>query len=185
MAVVILQGPSGSGKTTLGMRLSKGVGVPYIGKDTVKELLFDTIGYPANREENHAYGRVAIATLFNLISECVALGKPLIVDCAFYAKEAAADMEQYAIDTQQVLQLYLVAPPQVLMERFNSRLKNGERHDGHGDVKKDDAKLFAEYIKKYEPINIQNTIYVNTADFDDKKYETLQRQVAEFLSAGV
>ena len=185
MAVVILQGPSGCGKTTLGMRLSKDIGVPYIGKDTVKEMLFDTIGHPANREENYAYGRVAIGAIFNIISECVVIGKPVIVDCAFYAKEAAAGLERYSIDEQQLLQLFLVAPPEVLMERFNTRLESGERHEGHGDSIKDDAGVFAEYIRKYEPFDIQNTIYVDTVDFDDKKYEALQRQVAEFLSAGV
>jgi predicted kinase len=184
VAVVLLQGPSGSGKTTLGLRLSKGTGVPYIGKDTIKELLFDTIGSPANREENYAYGRVAIATLFNIISECIALNKPLIVDCAFYAKEAAADIERYNIDTQQVLQLYLSAPPEVLMGRFNARLDNNVRHLGHGDTKKDDAHLFAEHVNKCQPLDIQNTLYVNTVDLDDKKYEALQRQVDEFLSAG-
>lgn len=184
MAVVLLQGPSGSGKTTLGKRLSKDTGVPYIGKDTVKEMLFDTIGTPMNREENYAYGRTAIATLFHIISECIALNKPLIVDCAFYAKEAAADIERYNIDPQQVLQLYLSAPPEVLMERFNARLDTHERHVGHGDTKKDDVQLFAEYTNKYQPLDIQNTLYINTVDLDDKQYEALQRQVDEFLSAG-
>lgn len=185
MAIVLLQGPSGSGKTTLGMRLSKGTGVPYIGKDTIKEVLFDTIGTPASREENYAYGRVAIATMFNIISECIALNKPLIVDCAFYAKEAAADIERYNINMRQLLQLYLSAPPEVLMERFNGRLDDNTRHRGHGDTKKNNVELFAEYTNKYQPLDIQNTIYINTADFDDKKYEALQRQIDEFLSAGV
>lgn len=185
MAVVILQGPSGSGKTTLGKRLSVDLEVPYIGKDTVKEMLFDTIGIPVDRNENYAYGRVAIATLFNLIQECVQLDKPLIADCAFYAKEAAADLYRYDIDTRQVLQLYLSAPPVVLMNRYNDRLASGDRHSGHGDAKKDDVTVFAEYSKKYEPLDINNTIYVNTADFDEHNYAVLQRQVAEFFSAGV
>ncbi len=185
MPIVILQGPSGAGKTYLAQKLSKDLNVPYIGKDTVKELLFDTIGLPGTREENYAYGRIAIATLFKIIQEFQEADKALIADCAFYAKEAADDLKAHAINTDHILQLYLTATPQVLLERFNGRIARGERHKGHGDIVKDDISVFVDYSAKYQPLEIPNTITVDTAQLDEKAYITLKDKVALFLKSSV
>lgn len=185
MAIVVLQGPSGAGKTYLAKKLSADTGIPYIGKDTIKEFLFDTVGYPVDREESRAYGRIAIGTIFATMAEFQVTGRPLIVDCALHIDEAVDDLSRHNIDTKSILQLYLLADPKVLMERFNTRLINKERHPGHGDSIKDDEMVFREYIKKYQPLSIANTITVDTVKLDKGVYSVLKDRVARFLQSGV
>lgn len=181
MAIIILQGASATGKTRLAKRLSHDLAVPYLGKDTIKELFFDVIGYPESREQNHAYGRVAMATLFSLVAEYAKLHKPLIIDCAQYDKEAAAELSDYVLDTSHILQLYLTASPRVLQQRYNDRLAAGERHVGHGDTIKSDPGVFDEYSKLYRPLNVKNTITVDTTQFSDDDYATIVQRIRRFI----
>lgn len=185
MPVVLLQGPSGAGKTYLGNRLSKDLGVPFIGKDTIKELLFDELGHPINREVNYAYGRIATSAIFSIIKEYCQLDMPLIIDCAFYAKEAAEDMEGLGIYMDDLLQIYVTAPPSILMERFNNRLLNGERHVGHKDMTKNSVKDFIEYTKRYSPLDISRTISIDTSESIDDWYKDLRGGVSKFLNLSV
>lgn len=41
--LVVIQGAPGSGKTTLVEKLRQDIGLPIIGKDDIKEMLFDHI----------------------------------------------------------------------------------------------------------------------------------------------
>ena len=49
--IIILTGFLATLKTTISHRLSKDLGVPTINKDSIKEILVDSIGF-TNREEN-------------------------------------------------------------------------------------------------------------------------------------
>ncbi|HEX8858768.1 MAG TPA: AAA family ATPase [Actinomycetes bacterium] len=44
MTLVLVTGPPASGKTTLARPLAFSLGLPLLGKDTIKEALFDTLG---------------------------------------------------------------------------------------------------------------------------------------------
>jgi predicted kinase len=44
VTLILVTGPPASGKTTLAQPLARQLGVPLLGKDTVKEALFDTLG---------------------------------------------------------------------------------------------------------------------------------------------
>jgi molybdopterin-guanine dinucleotide biosynthesis protein len=44
MTLVLVTGPPASGKTTLARPLASYLGLPLLGKDTIKEALFDALG---------------------------------------------------------------------------------------------------------------------------------------------
>jgi len=43
--LIIISGPPGTGKTTLGKRMANELHLPFVNKDSIKELLFDHLGW--------------------------------------------------------------------------------------------------------------------------------------------
>jgi len=62
--LIVVQGGSAVGKTTLTRIIARELGYDAIGKDHFKELLYDTLGVPKDREDSRVYGRAATAALF-------------------------------------------------------------------------------------------------------------------------
>ena len=64
--LIIVNGPPGSGKTTLGTRIAETFDLPFINKDGIKELLFDTLGW-SDREWSKRLGAATYTILYHII----------------------------------------------------------------------------------------------------------------------
>jgi predicted kinase len=136
--LVVVCGPSGGGKSSIAGRLSERLNIPLIGKDELKEVLFDSLGW-GDREQSRKLSDAAYELMFHLAERHLATGSSCILEANFrpeMAERLAALAETGPLNAVTVR---CSADPQVLRERLRLRAEQGLRHPGHLD-----AELLAE-----------------------------------------
>ncbi len=175
--IIIVQGAPGVGKTTLTRRLAHDLELGVVAKDDLKELLFETLGHPVDREESQIIGKAVIEGLFAITHQLATGRRNFIVECAFQPEFAAADTASLQ-EKATLVQVYCSLDAQENMRRFNQRITSGERHLGHLDTEQTDEAAFAAWGRRYGALPIADTITVDTADLD-KSYDGLLQQLQE------
>lgn len=177
MNLIVVQGGSATGKTTLSRKLAADLGYYLFNKDTIKELLYDTLGVPAERDESSLYGLAATKALFAMADAFLAAGRDVIIESTFYSQFAVRDIEKLT-DNKAVIahQVYVTASPEVCFQRYSRRIETGERHDGHPD-KETTVEGLIKNADNCSKLPIDDTIEVNTDDFKDHDYTMLLREL--------
>src|SRR5579864_2403948 len=157
--LIIIAGSAGTGKTTLGKRIASELCLPFIHKDGIKELLFNTLGW-SDRAWSRKLGAASIAILYYFVEVQLRAGQSCIVESNFMAPLATANFlglkQRYDFEPLQI-QCHCDGP--VLFERFKKRAQSGERHPGHVEY------LNYEEFKpillegRYESMNIGGTVF--------------------------
>ena len=120
--LVLVTGPPASGKTTLAGPLAAALGLPLIGKDLVKEALFDALG-TGDRAWSRRLGRASYEVLY-----AVAGALPAAVLDANLGPEAIPRL--HALDAH-LIEVFCRCPAAEVERRFASRAPT--RHPGHVD----------------------------------------------------
>ena len=128
--VIIVSGPPCSGKTALGLRIAREFSLPFINKDGIKELLFDSLGWE-DREWSKKLGFASYRLLYYFMELL------LLARCSFIVESNFApelDTAQFLNLKQKCefesLQIQCVTDGEVLFQRFKERSESGERHPG-------------------------------------------------------
>ncbi len=132
MNVIILAGMPATGKSTLAKKLRARFGYPILEKDSIKEGLFDTLGFSCY-EEKRALDVAANEVLLRCLYAMFQAKQSVIVDNNFDAAsgEKLGRMLSYAKKDCKSVTVFLTGDPQVLYERYVLRDSMGLRHLGH------------------------------------------------------
>lgn len=128
--MIIVAGMPATGKSTIARQLQKHFGFPILEKDSIKEALFDTIGfegYSAKRLLDVASNEILLRQIQVMIHSQTSL----IVDNNF-DETAAEKLSQLLIENPvNAVTVFLEGDPEVLFERYSLRDSTGKRHPGH------------------------------------------------------
>jgi predicted kinase len=164
--LVIVTGAPGVGKSTLAEALASELSYVLIGKDHVKEVLFDSLG-TGERDWSRRLGTASFELMFLFARRVLESGGTCILEANF--TQAGPLL---ALPAERVVQFFCSAPRDVVVSRYASRV----RHPGHLDA--EIAEELAERLDagEWQPLGLRGeTIVVDTTTPLD--VEALARRV--------
>ena len=179
--LIIMTGDLATGKSTFSHILSERYSVEVYNKDTLKEMLADTIGFK-NREENLKLSHASIAFMTLLFEEHSKNDVDLILEANFHKDEITKLYEIASKNNTEILTLVFEADIDVLYERFRYRIEHENRHPVHQSAGLKDIEKFEEYVmNSRKDVDIKEYITVNANDFSYQEDEKLLKTIDEFM----
>lgn len=179
--LLLITGDIAAGKSTFANILSKRYDTNVFFKDSIKEVLGDTIGF-ANREENKKLSNASIELMIFMFSEFAKLGKGLILEANFHKAELERLHEIAGANGYDVLTLALFGDTEVLHRRYLNRMTNENRHPVHLSTTIDrfeDFKRCSEYLTSIEIPG--QVIRINATDFSYQSNEEILAEIDGFM----
>lgn len=130
MYCILVTGIPAAGKSTMAGVLSERLKLPVISKDTIKELLFDNIGFQS-RTEKVNLGIASMEIMYYAAGQLMKAGQPFILENNFeYSSEYGIKnlIEKYQYSA---LTITLTGDYNVIYQRFLERENSPDRHRGH------------------------------------------------------
>lgn len=179
--LILLTGDLACGKTTFSKILSKRYSIEAYNKDTIKEILGDTVGF-SNREENLKLSHATIAIMTQIFKTNAPYGHDLILEANFHGQEIE-DLQVIAKDYDfEIMILNFIADERVLFERFNYRIQNEHRHPVHQSAGLTSFEAFCEYIEKSRrEVSLSECMTVDATTFDYQTDEALLKKIDMFV----
>jgi predicted kinase len=177
-ALIIVTGSPCTGKTTLAQQLAASLSLPVMAKDTIKEALFETLGW-SDRAWSRRLGGASMELLYLFAEALLAAGRSCIVEANFLSRFATPAFRRIGADHPFLpIQVLCVADPDVLVARFERRACSGERHSGHQDHRPADPGLSVPIAGRLEPLDIGgHLIELDTTDFGVVDYAGLCQRI--------
>lgn len=172
--LIIVSGAPSSGKTSLGRKIAKNFQLPFIFKDGIKEMLFNTLGW-SDKEWTEKLNLATYGVMYHFIETQLEAGLSFVVEADFKPEEQTGQLQALEKRFQFVpFQVFCTARKEVLLDRFKERLDSHKRHPGHKD--KENFPDFKDDVLKeeYGLLEIGGGKYtVDTTDFEKIDYSRL------------
>jgi predicted kinase len=154
--IVVVSGAPGSGKTTLATILAPALDMPRIGKDLIKETLWDTIeASPRDREWSRQLGAAAMEVLWTLAAQC-----PRVLIEANFRPHSEYEREKLMALNGHIAEVYCWCPPDMARRRFERRAADPLHHPAHTGSTFD-----PEFLAEFDqPLGIGVLIQVDTTE---------------------
>ena len=130
MYCILVTGIPAAGKSTMAKVMSEKLKLPVISKDTIKELLFDNVGFQS-RAEKVKLGIASMEIMYYVAGQLMKAGQPFILENNFeYSSEHGMKtlLEKYHYSA---LTITLTGDYKVIYQRFLERENSPDRHRGH------------------------------------------------------
>jgi len=172
--IVLVSGAPGSGKSTLAKGLAESLHANLIGKDFIKETLWDLFDPPAG---DLAWSKRLGAAAMEVMWTLAAQSHRVVLEANF---RPHSDYEKTKLRglSANLIEVYCQCPPEVALERYERRAAKSTHHPAHVTPTLDPSFL-AEFD---QPIGLGPVVRVDTTLPID--IETLTQQVSVFLSPG-
>jgi len=179
--LLLIMGDLATGKSTFANILSKRYETNVFYKDSIKEVLGDTIGF-SNREENLKLSRATAELMAHIFTQSTQLGKDLILESNFRTSELEKLHKIAAENDYKVLTLVLRGDMPVLHKRYLNRIYNENRHPVHLSTTFDIYEDFKEYVEKSRNGEVLgNSIVINESDFSYQSDNELLEKIDSFM----
>ena len=130
MYCILVAGMPASGKSTIAVRISESLGIPMLSKDSIKEVLFDDLGFHS-RAEKVQLGTAAMHILYYAAAQLMKVGKPFILENNFEDASIPGIMALLETHHYTAVTVRLTGDPEVIYRRFAARDLSDTRHRGH------------------------------------------------------
>ncbi|MFF2954949.1 AAA family ATPase [Kitasatospora sp. NPDC057965] len=180
--VIIVSGPPATGKTAIAGQLAARLHLPVLGRDRIKESLFDVLGWD-DREWSKTLGVAAAAALFALLADTLAAGADCIAESTFRPGHSTSDFRKVLAGTgARAIQIQCVTDGPALLARFAARSATADRHPGHRDEHNLDEFHDELMAGRYQPLDLPGpVITVDTTDFATLDLAALATQLTNLL----
>ena len=169
--LVLVNGAPASGKSVLARQLAGALGLPLVAKDTLKEILLDTVGAP-DRERSRHLSVASYELLWTVLGWLLEGGGGAVVDCNCHYGMAEGRLAPLLAQARAAI-VHCHATPAESASRYRRRVARAERHPGHFDAAFLDE-LPAGEDGRYAPLSLPiPTLLVETTDGYVPTYEAI------------
>lgn len=177
--LIVVSGKPASGKTTLAYKLGKKIGVKVLSRDSIKEFIFDALGY-SDREWSNKVGALSFDILYKICLFYLKEKGSLIVETNFKAAFDFKKISEVAgLAGAQVVEVYCDVNLNTLKERFKKRAISS-RHLGHRDSELSEKELELLFSLKKENLGFANYLEISTQNFKDNDLSILIKKIKAF-----
>ncbi len=179
--LLLITGDIAAGKTTFSQILAKRYHVNAFNKDTIKEILGDTVGF-TNRAENLKLSNATMELMIFIYSEFVKVNGSLILEANFHAGELSRLQEIAAKHGYETLTLALRGKAETLHQRYLNRMYHENRHPVHLSTTIDNFDDFAAMTERTRKEEIcGNILYIDADDFSYQTDVSILRKIDGFM----
>lgn len=179
--LLIIVGDLAAGKSTFANILSKRYDTNVFLKDSMKEVLGDTIGF-SNREENKKLSNATVELMLFIFSEFAKMNKNLILEANFHTIELEKLHKLAYENDYEVLTLVIRGDIEILHKRYLNRMQNENRHPVHLSTTFDVFDDFMDYTESLRNEEIPgNIIHINADDFLYQTNEEILKKIDDFM----
>ena len=152
--IVLVSGAPGSGKTTLAVPLAEALQMNLIGKDLVKEILWDVLAPPdGDLEWSRRLGTAAMEVIWGLAAQ----SRGAVLEAK---SRPHSDYEKARLSSlsAKVVEVHCWCPPEIARQRYERRATQSAHHPAHVTPTLDSA-LLAEFD---QPVGLGTVFTVDT-----------------------
>jgi len=128
--LIIIAGLPATGKSVFAKYLCEKMKIPMASKDSIKECLFDNIGFKS-RQEKVALGTAAMNLLYHFAELNLEAGRPVILENNFENDSKPGLIKLIEKYRCKSVMVRFHTELNVLYERLSERDKSPDRHRGH------------------------------------------------------